>query len=224
MSRLLLLPAALIASISPVAAQSGTPRSPAWFRKTRRSHRPALHRRPQARPPEDWHSYYQNSGGVELPPAIVWKLPDGFTAGPIQWPVPEVKDGFFGKSFVYHGSPVFLIEISPPNSLASRRKRHPDRRRLLADLQGKLHQRVQVLHPDPPRRRHREKDPAQAELFANARKNLPVRDATLEITAHSDGGDVQLRIANLKGTPTDFIPNQPFLQPASAGGSHPARW
>ena len=28
-----------------------------------------------------WHSYYLNSGGVELPPSIDWKLPPGFTAG-----------------------------------------------------------------------------------------------------------------------------------------------
>ena len=67
--------------------------------------------------PPKWHSYYLNSGGIEIPPSIEWKLPDGFTAGPIQWPVPEVKDGLFGKSFVYSGSPVFLVEITPPASL-----------------------------------------------------------------------------------------------------------
>ncbi len=61
--------------------------------------------------PDEWHSYYQNSGGVELPPSIEWKLPEGFTAGPIQWPVPEVKDGYFGKSFVYPGSPVFQMQL-----------------------------------------------------------------------------------------------------------------
>ena len=91
--------------------------------------------------PQDWHSYYQNSGGVELPPAIKWTLPEGFTAGPIQWPVPEVKDGFFGKSFVYTGSPVFLVDITAPTSLATGGSRHPHRRCHLADLRGKLHQR-----------------------------------------------------------------------------------
>ena len=25
--------------------------------------------------PEKWHSYYQNSGGVELPPSVTWKVP-----------------------------------------------------------------------------------------------------------------------------------------------------
>ena len=220
MSRLLLLPAALIASIAPVAAQSGSA-SVASLVSENKAIAPgqpftvAL----KLDHPQDWHSYYQNSGGVELPPAIVWKLPDGFTAGPIQWPVPEVKDGFFGKSFVYTGSPVFPIEITPPSSLAA-----GGTVTLTADASWQICKESCINESKSftltlPVAATAEKDPAQAELFANARKNLPVRDATLEITAHSDGGDVQLRIANFKGTPTDFIPNQPFLQPASAGGS-----
>ncbi len=68
--------------------------------------------------PEGWHSYYRNSGGVELPPEIEWELPQGASAGSIQWPTPEVKEGFDGKSFIYPGSPVFLIKITPPTSLS----------------------------------------------------------------------------------------------------------
>ncbi len=64
----------------------------------------------QLKHPEDWHSYYKNSGGVELPPSITWTLPEGFSAGPVQWPVPEVKDGFSGKSYVYQGEPVFVVD------------------------------------------------------------------------------------------------------------------
>jgi thiol:disulfide interchange protein DsbD len=220
MSRLLLLPAALFAIISPVAAQSGSA-SVASLIPEEKAIAPgkpftlAL----QLDHPKEWHSYYQNSGGVELPPSIVWKLPDGFTAGPIQWPVPEVKDGFLGKSFVYHGSPAFLVEISPPNSLPT-----GGGITLSADASWQICKESCINESKSftltlPVAATAEKDPAQVELFANARKNLPVRDASVEITAHSEGGDVQLRIANLKGAPTDFIPNQPFLQPASAGGS-----
>ena len=38
--------------------------------------------------PEGWHSYYLNPGGIELSPRIEWKLPEGFKAGALQWPVP----------------------------------------------------------------------------------------------------------------------------------------
>ena len=35
-----------------------------------------------------WHTYWQYSGDAGLPTSIDWELPPGFTAGPIQWPVP----------------------------------------------------------------------------------------------------------------------------------------
>ena len=67
-----------------------------------------------------------------------------------------------------------------------------------------------------------EADPANAALIEKARNSLPSRIPSLKITAQSDGGDIQLRIepaSALRGDPADFIPNQHFLQPASAGGS-----
>jgi thiol:disulfide interchange protein/DsbC/DsbD-like thiol-disulfide interchange protein len=36
-----------------------------------------------------WHTYWENSGEAGLPTAIQWELPDGITAGEIQWPLPE---------------------------------------------------------------------------------------------------------------------------------------
>lgn len=221
MTRLLLFLTALLASSSTVKAQSGGNSSVASLVSEQKTIAPgqpftlAL----KLDHPQDWHSYYQNSGGVELPPVITWKLPEGFTAGDIQWPIPEVKDGYFGKSFVYHGSPVFLIEISPPNSLAT-----GGSITLTADATWQICKESCINESGSftltlPVAAQAEKDPAQAALFAKARRNLPVSDPSVEITAQSEGGDVQLVLSNLKGTPTDFIPNQPFLQPASAGGS-----
>jgi len=36
-----------------------------------------------------WHSYWQNPGDSGLPTRFDWTLPDGASAGPIQWPLPE---------------------------------------------------------------------------------------------------------------------------------------
>ena len=172
--------------------------------------------------PEEWHSYYKNSGGVELPPTLGWKLPDGFTAGPLQWPVPEVKDGYFGKSFVYLGSPVFLIDITPPASLAvggSVTLTASAKWQICKDSCINEEKSFTLVLPVTAAG---EIDPANAAVIEKARNCLPSRIPALNITAQSDGGDVQLRIAPasaLKGTPTDFIPNQPFLHPASGGGS-----
>ncbi len=172
--------------------------------------------------PEEWHSYYKNSGGVELPPSIEWKLPDGFTAGPIQWPVPEVKDGYFGKNFVYPGTPVFLIDITPSASLEV-----AGSVTLTANAKWQICKDSCINEEKSftlvlPVTAAGELELANTTLIEKARTSLPSRIPSLKITAQSDGGDIQLRIAPtsaLKGTPTDFIPNQNFLQPASAGGS-----
>ena len=36
-----------------------------------------------------WHTYWKNAGEAGLPTTIRWTLPDGITAGEIQWPIPE---------------------------------------------------------------------------------------------------------------------------------------
>ena len=40
---------------------------------------------------DGWHTYWEYSGDSGLPTTIDWELPEGFSAGPIQWPVPEAK-------------------------------------------------------------------------------------------------------------------------------------
>ena len=174
--------------------------------------------------PAEWHSYYKNSGGVELPPSIAWTLPDGFSAGPIQWPVPEVKDGYFGKSFIYMGSPVFLVELRAPASLQGGQTVT-----LTADVAWQICKQSCINENGSftltlPVAATAEKDATLTGLFREARARLPLEDAKLEISAVSEGGtaDLVLRIrpaSRIQGTPADFIPNEPFLHPASAGGS-----
>lgn len=36
-----------------------------------------------------WHTYWEYSGDAGLPTKIEWVLPEGFAAGPIQWPTPQ---------------------------------------------------------------------------------------------------------------------------------------
>ena len=171
--------------------------------------------------PAGWHSYYKNSGGVELPPVIEWKLPDGFSAGPIQWPTPEVKDGYFGKSFVYPGSPMFLVEITPPATLATDAPVTLTANATWQICEESCINENATLVLTLPVADATEMDPAQASLFEGARKKLPLRSTSLKFTAQSDGGDIQLRIepaASVAGVPTDFIPDQNFIKPASAGG------
>ncbi|RYD23508.1 MAG: hypothetical protein EOP87_26500, partial [Verrucomicrobiaceae bacterium] len=172
--------------------------------------------------PDDWHSYYQNSGGVEQPPAIKWSLPEGFTAGPIQWPVPEVKDGYFGKSFVYSGSPVFLIDITASTSSTA-----GSNVEIKADATWQICKESCISEAKSfsltlPIGTTGEKDPAQAALFEAARKSQPAKVTELKARSHPTGGDITLMVEAegvFKEAPADFIPDQPFVLAASAGGS-----
>lgn len=227
MRRLLFSALSLLASLSPASAQfelpTGAPKTKASLVSEVKSIAPeksfsvAL----KLEHPGGWHSYYQNSGGVEEAPAIRWTLPDGFKAGPIQWPVPSVKDGFFGKSYVFDGSPVFLVDISAPTTLES-----GGTVTLKADATWQICKESCIneeqsftlnlsVGPNP------EKATEHASLFEQARASQAAVKTDWKFSATSDGGDVILRVetgAALAEAPVDFIPDQPFVKSVSSGG------
>ena len=61
-----------------------------------------------------WHVYWRNPGDSGLPTTIEWRLPTGFSAGNIRWPVPEhfVQSGI--GNYGYAGSADLLVPITVP--------------------------------------------------------------------------------------------------------------
>ncbi len=172
--------------------------------------------------PSGWHSYYRNSGGVEQAPAIQWTLPAGFEAGPIQWPTPTVKDGYFGKSFVYLGSATFLVEITVPTTVAVSSTAILTANATWQICDESCIGEKATFTLNLPVAAQAVKDPKTADLFTEARRMLPVIADSLKISAQPINDDVQLRIepaTAVQGTPTDFVPDQTFLHPVTAGGS-----
>ncbi|MDP3849297.1 MAG: protein-disulfide reductase DsbD family protein [Luteolibacter sp.] len=174
------------------------------------------------RHPAGWHSYYWNSGGVEQAPDIEWTLPEGFTAARIQWPVPAVKDGFFGKNFVYVGSPVFIVDLTAPANLELGKTITLTANATWQICEDSCINEMEALTLNLPVGSVVEKDPAAARLFGEARAALPENPANWRFSAQSDEGYVLLRVVpggKLENDPTDFVPDQAFLKSASAGGS-----
>jgi thiol:disulfide interchange protein len=122
-----------------------------------------------------WHIYWQNPGDSGLPTAIDWKLPPGFAAGQILWPVPEhfAQNGI--GNYGYAGSADLLVPITAPENIA------PGQTALLtaeaswlacsdicipgnASLSLRFPVATQLAAPDP----------AVAPLFRRARERLPI--------------------------------------------------
>ncbi len=67
-----------------------------------------------------WHTYWLNPG-TGLPTTLDWKLPAGWTAGPIQWPAPLVLKDKAGNIVGngYEGDLLLPVTLTPPADLAA---------------------------------------------------------------------------------------------------------
>lgn len=63
---------------------------------------------------EHWHTYWRNPGDSGLATEIRWALPEGFSAGPIVWPVPERIPVAHLVNYGYEGEILLLTQIAPP--------------------------------------------------------------------------------------------------------------
>ena len=59
-----------------------------------------------------WHTYWRNPGDSGLPTNIEWELPEGVSAGEIQWPVPEKMVLLSFLSYVYEGELLLLVPVT----------------------------------------------------------------------------------------------------------------
>jgi thiol:disulfide interchange protein DsbD len=62
--------------------------------------------------PDPWHIYWRSGGDAGQPPEINWRLSEGISAGPLQWPPPQ-KYPFAQRSaaYVYHQQVVLMTQL-----------------------------------------------------------------------------------------------------------------
>ncbi len=70
---------------------------------------------------EGWDTYWMNPGDSGFPTQVNWQLPEGFTAGPLEWPYPETFKSESLVAFGYTDTVLLLSKITPPKSLAADR-------------------------------------------------------------------------------------------------------
>ncbi len=68
-------------------------------------------------PRPGWHGYWQNPGDAGVGTRIDWQLPEGATAGPIRYPVPErlIIQGLM--NYVFEGEHALLVDLQVPAGL-----------------------------------------------------------------------------------------------------------
>jgi thiol:disulfide interchange protein len=66
---------------------------------------------------EHWHVYWLNAGDAGEPPKITWTLPDGITAGPMQFPIPTRLPVGPLMDFGYEDSVAFPVQLTAASSV-----------------------------------------------------------------------------------------------------------
>jgi thiol:disulfide interchange protein len=66
---------------------------------------------------EHWHVYWLNAGDSGEPPKITWTLPDGVTAGPMQFPIPSRLPLGPLMDFGYEDSVAFPVQLTAASSV-----------------------------------------------------------------------------------------------------------
>ncbi|HWA28379.1 MAG TPA: thioredoxin family protein [Lacunisphaera sp.] len=150
---------------------------------------------------EHWHSYWINPG-TGYPTSLAWKLPEGFTAGGIQWPTPHVVKDRRGTitGNGYEGEVFLFVQITPPASLKA-----GDSVTLRAKADWLMCEDV-CMPGDanleltlPVKAEAPAENIAIARVFNNAYGNLPKPLAGWTITAAREGGTITVRLTPAAG-------------------------
>src|SRR3954447_18535472 len=158
----------------------------------------------------NWHTYWQFPGDAGIPTEIKWKLPDGWKAGEIQWPIPLrlVEPGDI-HIYGYHDEVLLMQEITPPASFSGSRVELP------AEVSWLVCEKICIpgsanLKLELPVAAQNQ--PANEELFSRHRRSLPQAWPDAKVARSNwtrDGGQLVLVVdsAALANYPSaEFFP------------------
>jgi DsbC/DsbD-like thiol-disulfide interchange protein len=64
-----------------------------------------------------FHTYWQAPGIVGMATSLTWQLPEGFLAGPLQWPAPQDVKMLKYKAYGFEREVLLVAQITPPHTL-----------------------------------------------------------------------------------------------------------
>jgi DsbC/DsbD-like thiol-disulfide interchange protein/cytochrome c biogenesis protein CcdA len=66
------------------------------------------------RPQPGWHGYWRNPGDAGAEPRVTWRLPEGWRAGPLLYPVPQRLVAIGLMNYVYESDHALLVAVAVP--------------------------------------------------------------------------------------------------------------
>ena len=163
-----------------------------------------------------WHTYWQNPGDSGMPTTIQWKLPAGFKAGPVQWPLPQRLPIAPLMNYGYENEIVLPVEISVPKDGLLSLLGQPARLAARADWLvckevclpdgADLELTLPVVQGNPA------PDARWAALFDKALASTPARGLT-GVTATTSDGMIEITLPGAKAVTAQGV----YLFPAIEG-------
>ena len=161
-------------------------------------------------PVSGWHIYWKNPGDSGLPPSVTWKLPTGWTAGPLQFPFPEKILLPPLVSYGYEQETLLLTTFTIPDY-----EKIPSSFPIEADIEwlvcketclpGKAHLNLTLSTQAKP-------NIDLQGLFDDVRKDLPTSLPHISISAKTEGSDLQLIVEpKTQVGSLNFFPEGDFL-------------
>ena len=123
-----------------------------------------------------WHIYWKNPGDSGEPPQVTWQLPQGMTAGDIEWPAPTRMMTSTIMNYVYDDEVLLLVPMRASQSFAAPQsgvKLDASVRLLICSKEMCVPAKAQLSISLPTKTQSPMPDKSVAALFASARAHLP---------------------------------------------------
>lgn len=144
---------------------------------------------------DKFHTYWKNPGIAGMPTEITWQLPDGFTAGELQWPYPEKSMMAIHPVHGYERDVMLLVDITPPAEISAGKVDLKAKATWMACADGCYPGKISLdlslpvaAEPAP--------DAAAADAFSQARQEMPrpLEHWTAELVSAVDAKEIRLRL------------------------------
>jgi DsbC/DsbD-like thiol-disulfide interchange protein len=145
-----------------------------------------------------WHTYWRNPGDSGLPTKARWELPEGFSAGELQWPRPIQFHTGPLVSYGYAHEVLHAVQIHVPASVGPGEVRLAARLSWLECKEACLPGKAELTLTLPVRAKAR--PGPQAALFEEARRLLPRAEPGWSFAAAARAASIDLTVRPPRGT------------------------